>query len=403
MNLGFSRLSAHAAKCHLGSCVLAVSKSCVDMECMSPAAAADDPRMEHTTLSHLPDELLENIFVRLPLKYVVRLQCLNKKWRLTIFSNQFQKVNAALPAQRIGIFRVRTPSRSGGSNVAKIFQICVYDVSANEWCKIPLESAPLNLEAILKVDSGIVCWKGFHQIHHHKFSTCNPVMGVWCELPPLLQGPEFPTLEKMVSNTSSGMYKLQVRTFGCTCKQVGCRSVHESVEIFDSSTHSWSIGNSNSLEIPKLQSSRLQVWDPKQERVQVTDICDQAPHGTVYHGRSQDRWYILSLNSDTEGIWEWEGKGIMQGPSLLKVCTLPLGCKFMTYKNYFYVHAEIFIILTVFESLDAPDLKQVRVLTFQTSTQAWDERWPQELAHSRLESWEFETDLTFEPSFSAMP
>jgi hypothetical protein len=373
------------------------------MECMSPAAAADDPRMEHTTLSHLPDELLENIFVRLPLKYVVRLQCLNKKWRFTIFSNQFQKVNAALPAQRIGIFRVRTPSRSGGSNVAKIFQICVYDVSANEWCKIPLESAPLNLEAILQVDSGIVCWKGFHQIHHHKFSTCNPVMGVWYELPPLLQGPEFPTLEKMVSNTSSGMYKLQVRTFGCTCKQVGCRSVHESVEIFDSSTHSWSIGNSNSLEIPKIQSSRLQVWDPKQERVQVTDICDQAPHGTVYHGRSQDRWYILSLNSDTEGIWEWEGKGIMQGPSLLKVCTLPLGCKFMTYKNYFYVHAEIFIILTVFEPLDAPDLKQVRVLTFQTSTQAWDERWPQELAHSRLESWEFETELTFEPSFSAMP
>ncbi|KAH8938279.1 hypothetical protein BDL97_16G074000 [Sphagnum fallax] len=302
--------------------------------------------MEHKTLSHLPNEVLENIFVRLPLKYIVRLRCLSRYWRSTLFSNRFQKLNAALPTPRIAIFKVRTLCRLRSANVSRIFQVCVYDVSAKEWCKIPIHGTPpLNLEAILHVDGGIICWKAFHQIHQDRFSVCNPVMGIWRELPPLLDGSEFHTLEKMVCDTDTGTYKLQLRTSGCNCRRgSGCTNSHDSVKIFDSSIGSWSIGDLNALEVPQSQSTRRQVQDANRERID-----------------------------------------------------------FIAHKNYFYVHDEIFMILTVFEPPDSPDLKQVRVLTFQTSTQTWDERWPQELASYKLKHWDFEDDLMFEPSFSAIP
>lgn len=364
--------------------------------------------MEHKTLSHLPNEVLENIFVRLPLKYIVRLRCLSRYWRSTLFSNRFQKLNAALPTPRIAIFKVRTLCRLRSANISRIFQVCVYDVSAKEWCKIPIHGTPpLNLEAILHVDGGIICWKAFHQIHQDRFSVCNPVMGIWRELPPLLDGSEFHTLEKMVCDTDTGTYKLQLRTSGCNCRRgSGCTNSHDSVKIFDSSIGSWSIGDLNALEVPQSQSTRRQVQDANRERIDVSAIREKRPktvYQTVYHGHSQDQQYILSLNSDTRGIWEWEGEGMMRGPGLMKVCSLPVGSQFIAHKNYFYVHDEIFMILTVFEPPDSPDLKQVRVLTFQTSTQTWDERWPQELASYKLKHWDFEDDLMFEPSFSAIP
>ena len=107
--------------------------------------------MEPALWSTLPNELLHQIFARLPLPQIIRLQCLSTEWEWNLTSEDSEFTRTCSEANP-KIFAMVAEGHTYGS-----VSVRLYDIKANRWHSIVYPYHLYHVDTLCAGDGGLVC------------------------------------------------------------------------------------------------------------------------------------------------------------------------------------------------------------------------------------------------------
>ncbi|EFJ25162.1 hypothetical protein SELMODRAFT_413910 [Selaginella moellendorffii] len=122
-----------------------------------------------------PDELLEEIVIRLPIQSIIAARSVCSRWRNKLCAKYFQaKKDSREPQQRWIIMDFFLLSEGF---------LGVFDTIDKKWLKIPLSLPPNTRFSLLCGSCGYLCFMDRQAITTHHIHLCNPVTQQWLQLP----------------------------------------------------------------------------------------------------------------------------------------------------------------------------------------------------------------------------
>jgi hypothetical protein len=312
--------------------------------------------LDALTWSKLPENTMELIFARLPLKAIFRLRSLNQHWKSFIFSTSFQQLFSDVPLRRpVGLFC---------DLIGLAVNSMTFDTCAHEWFSRHLHSPPSSPTHIqpLVTAGGLVacCFRFSHTTAadlRRRIVVMNPTTNSRRMLPPCHFPDVEPSLIKMETNEPMKVYTITLMYTGRTvlAQRHHAATTPESwiIEIYDSSTDCWSTEtdmNSRNIEgqIFKLISnwnwSLLEkfTYFNGQTRLPIETVlrANLEATKTMLKFDSQGHAYAFCWSPGSEGIWECEfpwldWKKIISIPE--SALTLNIWTSFWVWKDMFWI------------------------------------------------------------------
>lgn len=234
---------------------------------------------------HLPESILYQVFLRLPLKSLIRIGSLSKLWNSTeFFSNE-------LPGEPK---RGRLALMKSGKH-CEHQEVWVFDTPEREWCKFRLGRFPssLSFSGPFAAAGGLLCYisetNGALEI-----MVGNPLTQTWRLLAPNLTLHEFPTLTHM-SMTTGNQYSIIL---------VGlCDGASAFViEVYDSISNTWR----TTVSPPQLKSYYNFFKGDEYQGLATIDMKSKTIKRLLYPSALQESSF---LNRCEEKCWILESRG----------------------------------------------------------------------------------------------
>ncbi|KAL2642633.1 hypothetical protein R1flu_010220 [Riccia fluitans] len=211
----------------------------IDMDAQETVNVEMDPKV----WSELPEHLMDNILVWLPLPNFLRMRVVCKKWGTLMHSSSFLQLCSEVPAQAPFFLMY-----------ADLFQqrYAAYNPSLNKWHLLPLScflSGPsLSQFVVLAAAGGLLCLGGVSGSVPHgrngyvvdqvtmgdrNLYVSNPITKARRKLPPMLRM-QNPYIVGMVIDSAKKSYKILVAQDG----------EHLKLQVYDSVSNSWQLTDS---------------------------------------------------------------------------------------------------------------------------------------------------------------
>ncbi|KAL2653117.1 hypothetical protein R1flu_021245 [Riccia fluitans] len=191
----------------------------------SPASTSQRDSMSPSIWSTLPDHLLDNILVRLPLQSFFRFRQVCRNWNTHMSTRSFLEAYAERPSQGPWFFFFTHDERN---------HVSTYDSSLNKWHRIPLSPPHSNTNPFSAADGGLVCYFSYEN-GSKSVVVCNPLTKSRCRLPPLLKVPSKITMLAMVVDRVTRAYKVLV----AGVSKYEHVPLSRTAEVYDSQTQCW--------------------------------------------------------------------------------------------------------------------------------------------------------------------
>ncbi|KAG0587292.1 hypothetical protein KC19_2G154200 [Ceratodon purpureus] len=251
--------------------------------------------------SKLPEDLVVQVFARLPIPRIIGLRKCSEAWSAMSDSSSFKGVFAEANPKLFGLL--------GWDGDLDKFRVRIVDVTTNEWHGTELELPKGNgyMDALFACDGGLVCfvpeWESGPFLD--SVFVCNPLTNCWKKLPDIPLGFIDPVLVQLVTEGDGDWYRVilvyreklkvgDVQTFGTL--------------MYDSKTGSWSkmdsglvYGTGNTLLGDK---NEPMVFDCATKRMIDLEGCPSLQDLTVLrYANMKDRVFVLHVlvNPDSPG------------------------------------------------------------------------------------------------------
>ncbi|CAK9878768.1 unnamed protein product [Sphagnum jensenii] len=192
----------------------------------------------------LPDQLVERVLAFLPLKDVIRMRCVCKKWCEDTRSTSFAKLHAMFSC-----------SSSREQQQKPWFIVCTgkrrflsYDVNSCSWKLLSVSCLPDPDLQVLASSRGLLCY-GFRwgELTSTDLYVCNPVTKKWEHLPPHPE--QMVDHFGMAYDETTSAYKILTMNAAASSSVGG-------------GAFSSSVGGSNSIRDVRVYNSRTKKWTP---------------------------------------------------------------------------------------------------------------------------------------------
>lgn len=346
--------------------------------------------------TNLPESVLYLVFLKLPLKNLIRVRSLSKLWMSTdFFADRSSHVQNA---GRFALMRSGKPPSSCESQ-----EVWLFDTPAQEWCKFRLGHfpSPLKFHGPFATAGGLLCY--IAKTSPLQVMVGNPLTQTWRVLPRNLALHELPTLTHM-SMATSDQYSI---TLVGLCDDTGAVAM----ERYDSLSNLWRRCDSP----PELTSyynffkgdeyhglATLDRRSKTVKRLMYPAALQESPYLNRYEDKcwileSQGRLFMCSKAPRKEGLWqrletEWR-----------KVCPFPKVLKKYE-KTALYPSSKLVLLVGSEPLCFAPQFEDVAphmMVVFNKVTQQWSVLPSIGASFGKVK--EFLGGLMFEPRFDATP
>jgi hypothetical protein len=220
--------------------------------------------MRRDVWDSLPDDILDRVVARLPLRSLVRMQAVSKKWKIKLRSARF-----------IRQCEVESESVPNEWFLTFTTSVCfAYDNRLSRWHCLPLGFLPCDItpRSPLAAADGLICLGVGNASMPTKVIICNPVSRFWRDvpLPPQL---DLVSVAGLVVDRVAGAYKLvvvgEVRDRDCK---------HLVAFLFDSASQTWS---AHEVELDPLASFSFLVSHFRTLLTRAV-VCSAVCEGVLY-------------------------------------------------------------------------------------------------------------------------
>ncbi|KAG0571276.1 hypothetical protein KC19_VG001100 [Ceratodon purpureus] len=282
-----------------------------------------------------PEDLLEMVFARLPVRTIVELIRDSHAWSIMSKSATFRRTCVERhPCSLPCLMRWDAASAEGGS-----VRATVYDHESKEWAGFDLVGLPPSAagqarhdygDSMYGHDSGLVCFVPPGDLSVAHVLVCNPLTGDWRSLP-LVRHEHRPTvMVQLLADDDTKTYRVMLvsghhRTRrDCVCE---AHAPELTARRYDSATGAWSLmdtgwvyGSCGTLQgcrtsqVPRAFDCERKVMYHEKYNVPFTH-----PYGWSFA-----RDGLVVLCTSTCGIWEFGWHGSYTVKRVMPMCPIPI-------------------------------------------------------------------------------